>query len=51
MRLWVSLQPNFTREVHEKGRVKLVNYVEFYAGTDKPYLLTCGDDMTMKVWD
>ena len=28
-----------------------MNYVEFYAGADKPYLLTCGDDRTVKVLD
>ena len=43
-----SLQSNFTLEAHEKGGV---NYVEFYAGADKPYLLTCGDDRIVKVWD
>ena len=43
-----SLQSNFTLEVHEKGGV---NYVEFYAGADKPYPLTCGDDRTVKVLD
>ena len=29
-----TLQSNFTLEAHEKGGV---NYVEFYAGADKPY--------------
>ena len=43
-----SSAPNFTLEAHEKGGV---NYVEFYAGADKPYLLTTGDDRTVKVWD
>ena len=43
-----SLQSNFTLEAHEKGGV---NYVEFYAGADKPYLLTCEDDRTVKVLD
>lgn len=38
---------NFTLEAHEKG----VNYVEYYFGSDKPYMLTTGDDRTVKVWD
>ena len=40
--------PKSTLEAHEKG---IINYVEFYAGADKPYLLTYGDDRTVKVWD
>ncbi len=35
-----SSQPNFTMEAHDKG----VNYVDFYPGADKPYLVTTGDD-------
>jgi coatomer subunit beta' len=31
---------NFTLDAHEKG----VNYVEYYHGGDKPYLVTTGDD-------
>jgi len=34
-------------DAHEKG----VNYVEFYPGADRPYLVTTGDDKTVKVWD
>jgi len=34
-------------EAHEKG----VNYIDFYPGADKPYLVTTGDDKTVKVWD
>ncbi|KAF9011330.1 coatomer WD associated region-domain-containing protein [Cyathus striatus] len=49
IKLWSfsSPSPNFTLEAHDKG----VNYVDFYPGSDKPYLLTCGDDKTIKVWD
>lgn len=36
-----SGQPNFTLDAHEKGGV---NYVEYYHGGDKPYLVTSGDD-------
>ena len=32
--------PNFTLEGHEKG----VNYVDYYHGGDKPYLISCADD-------
>ncbi|KAG8688968.1 hypothetical protein FRC11_004414, partial [Ceratobasidium sp. 423] len=39
--------PNFTLDAHEKG----VNYVEYYHGADKPYIVTTGDDRTVKVWD
>lgn len=38
---------NFTLEAHEKG----VNYVEYYRGSDRPYMVTTGDDRTVKVWD
>ena len=39
--------PNYTLEAHDKG----VNHVEYYHGGDKPYMITCGDDRTVKVWD
>jgi coatomer subunit beta' len=42
-----SPAPNFTMEAHDKG----VNYVDFYPEADKPYLVTTGDDKTVKVWD
>ena len=31
---------NFSLEAHDKG----VNYVEYYHGGDKPYMITTGDD-------
>ncbi|KAG8937127.1 hypothetical protein FRC02_006327 [Tulasnella sp. 418] len=42
-----SGHPNFTLDAHEKG----VNYVEYYHGGEKPYLVTTGDDRLVKVWD
>ncbi|KAI0465053.1 hypothetical protein LJB42_000271 [Komagataella kurtzmanii] len=40
--------PNFTLLAHE---TKGVNYVEYYAQSDKPYIITSSDDKTIKVWD
>ncbi|EJU06310.1 coatomer beta' subunit [Dacryopinax primogenitus] len=42
-----SSTPNFTLEAHDKG----VNFVEYYHGADKPYLITTGDDRLVKIWD
>lgn len=49
VKVWslASPSPNTTLEAHDKG----VNYVDFYPGSDKPYLTTCGDDKTVKVYD
>ncbi|KAH6905714.1 coatomer protein [Coprinopsis sp. MPI-PUGE-AT-0042] len=49
IKIWslASSSPNSTLEAHDKG----VNYVDFYPGSDKPYLTTCGDDKTVKVYD
>jgi coatomer subunit beta' len=42
VKVWSLGSPtaNFTLDAHDKG----VNYVEYYHGGDKPYLVTTGDD-------
>ncbi|KAJ3414822.1 Coatomer subunit beta' [Chytridiales sp. JEL 0842] len=42
-----SSTANFTLQGHEKG----VNYVDYYHGGDKPYLVSGADDKLVKVWD
>ncbi|TIA88151.1 hypothetical protein E3P99_02775, partial [Wallemia hederae] len=49
VKVWSLGSPtaNFTLEAHDKG----VNYVEYYHGNDKPYIVTTGDDRLVKLWD
>ncbi|KAF0531175.1 Coatomer, beta subunit [Gigaspora margarita] len=42
-----SAVANFTLEGHEKG----VNWVEYYHGGEKPYLVSAADDKLVKIWD
>ena len=42
-----SARANFTLDAHDKG----VNFVEYYPGADKPYMITTGDDKQIKIWD
>ncbi|KAJ2005827.1 Coatomer subunit beta' [Coemansia thaxteri] len=39
--------PNYTIDGHTKG----VNAVDYYHGSDKPYLVSGADDFLTKVWD
>ncbi|KAF3389188.1 Coatomer subunit beta' [Penicillium rolfsii] len=47
VKIWNLGSPhaNFTLEAHE---TKGVNHVDYYPGSDKPYLLTTSDDKTVK---
>ena len=42
-----SLTPHFTLIGHTQG----VNCVEYFRGGEKPYLVSGGDDMVVKLWD
>lgn len=42
-----SDKAHYTLEGHSQG----VNCVEYYPGGDKPYIVSGGDDMKVKVWD
>ena len=39
--------PNYSLDGHERG----VNCIDYFQGGDKPYLVSGGDDKTVKVWD
>ena len=49
IKMWSLGSPhaNFTIHAHDKG----VNYIDFYPSPNHPYLITTGDDKTIKVWD
>ncbi|KAF5839138.1 coatomer WD associated region-domain-containing protein [Dunaliella salina] len=39
--------PNFTLEGHDKG----VNCLDYFSGSDRPYLISGADDKLIKIWD
>jgi len=49
IRMWNihTEQPSFSLPGHEKG----INYIDFYHGGDKPFLISASDDMVVKIWD
>lgn len=49
IRIWGlnSASPHFSLAGHTDG----VNCIDFYHGSDKPYLISCSDDKTIKIWD
>ena len=49
LKVWSLSSPkaNYTLQGHQKG----VNCVEYYEGSDKPYLISGADDKLIKVWD
>lgn len=42
-----SSRANFTLKGHQRG----VNCVDYYPGSDKPYLISGADDNTVRIWD
>ncbi|RUS24376.1 coatomer WD associated region-domain-containing protein [Jimgerdemannia flammicorona] len=49
IKVWSLGSPvaNFTLEGHDKG----VNYVDYYYGGEKPYIVSGADDKLVKIWD
>jgi coatomer subunit beta' len=50
VKVWslTSSTPNFTFDAHERGGV---NFVEYHPDPHKPYIITTGDDRTIRIWD
>lgn len=49
IKIWNLASPNanYTLEGHDKG----VNCLDYYGGGDRPYLVSGGDDSSVRVWD
>ncbi|KAI5987214.1 WD40-repeat-containing domain protein [Pisolithus albus] len=49
VKMWSLGSPhlNFMMDAHDKG----IDYIDIYPGPDCPYIITTGDDKTIKVWD
>ncbi|KAL2911344.1 Coatomer subunit beta' [Polyrhizophydium stewartii] len=49
VKVWslASRVPNYTMQGHQSG----VNWVDYFHGGDKPYLVSGADDKLVKVWD
>ena len=45
----VTVKPNYT--MGEGGHEKGINCIDFYGGSDRPFLVTGSDDQTVRVWD
>lgn len=45
----ISVKANYT--MGEGGHEKGINCIDFYGGSDRPFLVTGSDDHTVRVWD